>query len=330
MTYEKMPGISKDVVSRRGGRVNRDVLWDWICKNRSGTAKGIAKYKDEDKLSKLLERQIGDHRKATNGVTSGIVKPAAQHVARKPTPHTTAPYRATIHVAQPESFRLPNGINAAQININDYTQTSSGIIVGDFDTIFHKIMALRGNRTAQPLAFLVKGFTDDIRASDKHSHVISKYHCTDIDVALSRAAGEVPITSKNIMINVGADDIMYKPTNIALVPLIPLYTTMSYRVVKQMADENVFNGLKNPASFKAHVLKTIDKAWLCPHMIPKATGLRKQEWQKGEIDVQFGVIHVLNDKVDDVKRRSGRNTTGSVTILLQFSRFLEAILQKMP
>ena len=294
-------------MGRRGGKVKAEVLWNWICKHRSGTAKGIAKYKDEDKLSKLLERQIGDYRKATNGVTSGIVKPTAQSAARKPAPRTTLPYRATLHVAQPEAFRLPNGINAEQININDYAQTSSGIVVGGFDTTFDKIMALRGGTTAQPLAFLVKGTLEELRVGDKHAHITGKYHCMDIEVALARAAGQVPTTTKNVMINVGVENIAYKPTNIVLVPIVPLYTTMSYRVVKQMVDENVYNGLKNPAAFKAHVLKTIEKEWLYPHQTPKATGMRTEEFQKGEMDIQMGCIHVLNDKVDECKRRSGRN-----------------------
>jgi hypothetical protein len=42
-------------------------------------------------------------------------------------------------------------------------------------------------------------------------------------------------------------------------------------------------------------------------MIPKATGIRKEEWNNEEVDIQLGAIHVLNDKVDEVKRRSGRN-----------------------
>ena len=307
MSNEKMPGIFKDVMGRRGGKVNADTLWKWLQKSRKGTCKCIAKYKDEDKLDKFLERQVGDYRKYINGEASGIHKPAAQRAARKPVARNTPPYRPSTHVTQPEAFRFPNGINAAQININDYTQTSSGIIVGTFDIIFRKIMALRGNCTPQPLAFLVKGEIAALRNGDKHGHIISKYHCTEIEVALARAAGEVPITTKNIMINVGVEDIMYKPTNIVLVPLVPLFTTMSYRVVKQMVEESVFNGLKNPNAFKAHVHKTIDKEWLYPYQIPKATGMRTEEFQKGEMEIQMGCIHVLNDKVDECKRRSGRN-----------------------
>ena len=42
-------------------------------------------------------------------------------------------------------------------------------------------------------------------------------------------------------------------------------------------------------------------------MVPKATALRKIEWQNVQVEVQFGAIHVLNEKVDEVKKRSGRN-----------------------
>jgi len=78
MVY-KMPGIYKDVMGRRGGRVNREELWEWINKKRAGTAKSILAHKDEDKLSKLLEKQVRDFREDLNGATSGAVKP-------KPTP----------------------------------------------------------------------------------------------------------------------------------------------------------------------------------------------------------------------------------------------------
>ena len=112
MVFYKMPGIFKDCMSRRGGNVNAEATWNWLLKHRGGTAKSILAYKDEDKLSKLLERQVGDFRSANNGVASGAVKPnAAQRPRQAPTARSTNT-RATARIAQPEAFRLPNGINA--------------------------------------------------------------------------------------------------------------------------------------------------------------------------------------------------------------------------
>jgi len=305
----KMPGIFKDVMDRRGGNITKDELWKWMTKHQHGTAKRCTIITDEDKLAKLIDTAVGQFKVAVKDGYKAAAAPkrAAQNTKAKPNAVSTPDYRSTVHVAQPDAFRMPNGCNAPQVEFDDYAQDACGIILGMVKPTLHKIMALKGNFTPQPLAFIVKCELEQLSAADEHGHLYGRYRCTEIDVAIARKAGEVHVTTKSIMINVGVEDIVYKANNLVLQRTVQLYTTMSYRVVKQCVDDTVYAGLNSPAAFKAHVHKTIDKTWLYPHMIPKPTATRKEEWKSGEIDIQMGAIHVLNDKVEEVKRRSGRN-----------------------
>jgi len=119
--------------------------------------------------------------------------------------------------------------------------------------------------------------------------------------------GNIPKLVTCTMVNVGQQTIVYQANNTVLNKVKPPFTTLSYRVSKNDVDATVYGGLKSPAAFKAHVLRTIDKAWLYPHKAPNATITRSQAWQGGQIEFQLGCIHVLNDKVVECKRRSGRN-----------------------
>ena len=128
----KMPGIFKDVMDRRGGNITKDEFWKWMTKHQSGTAKKCGIIKDEDKLSKLIDTAVGQYRQA---VKNGYKAPAApqrtvQPTKAKPKVVQTPDYRTTVHIAQPDAFRLPNGCNASQVQFDDYAQDSCGIILG--------------------------------------------------------------------------------------------------------------------------------------------------------------------------------------------------------
>ena len=104
-------------------------------------------------------------------------------------------------------------------------------------------------------------------------------------------------------------DIEHKPLVLKVERTKLNYTTLSYRVTRAGTNDAVFAGLSSPAAFKAHVVATINKDWLFPHAEPAPTMIQKT-WFKGEeIEMRLGVIKVLNKHVEDVKRRSGRNSS---------------------
>ena len=146
--FYPMPGIYKDVMSRRGGNVDRDALWNWICKHRSGTAKSMRAMKDEDKLSKDLDKEVGEFRKANNGTASGAVKPNNAQRPKQAPAARPARARAAAQISQPEAFRLPNGVNASIVSMDEYTQDACGIVmVNSFEHAAAKIIALKGSFT---------------------------------------------------------------------------------------------------------------------------------------------------------------------------------------
>ena len=110
-----------------------------------------------------------------------------------------------------------------------------------------------------------------------------------------------------ILVNVGATDVKYNPM-IAKVtlPTAP-YTTMSYRIIKSQNDPKVFAGTAKETGFASHVMTTLKAEWLSSMQKPWPTFIRKVLIQGEETIEQWGLIHVKNDKVDEVFKRSGHN-----------------------
>ena len=112
------------------------------------------------------------------------------------------------------------------------------------------------------------------------------------------------------MINAGLlSDIVYAPETVTVELPEPTYVPMSFRAIKSEANSKVYANLEKEANFASLVHQTIKKEWLEPKHKPTYTFTRDVTYGGAETEMKAGIIHVMQEKYQEVMTKSGINGT---------------------
>ena len=141
--------------------------------------------------------------------------------------------------------------------------------------------------------------------ADVNGDLRAHFTADEINVAISFSDKEPFKYRTCLLVNCGDKLISYEQTVTTVDRPEPKYTLMSASIHKVNAKPGTFDGLRNQSNFQALVHDVVGRDNLYSAMKPVPTMVRKQQWQGQDTETQLGWIHVLNKRVDDVKKRSG-------------------------
>ena len=207
-----------------------------------------------------------------------------------------------------------SGMVADNFPFSEVHQGTTGICIATIKDALPFMLAMEAQALEHEFAFVIMGNQLDVVDCDDKEVIINAYRMTDIMVPCAPTKADIPVERKAVMINMGPSDITYEAQFTEIIKPPTQYTNMSVRICKAELDDKVYNATAAQPAFAAHIHATFKKEWLTTTQKPAPTFIKIHKYLGEDTPFQYGWIHVLNDKVQDVMKRSGHN---GVTVYTQ-------------